>query len=93
MPIPFIPSKNKQALPLIAMAVQEPTLTYKDPQTGKPFTKAELCPLRRKLSRADINFLEHGFSLAKGKIIAPQARWRDSSSRNTRSAAGWYSRD
>ena len=32
----------KGRLVLIAMAVQEPTLTYTNPQTGKKFTKAEL---------------------------------------------------
>lgn len=31
----------KGKLPFVAMAVQEPTLTYKNPKTGKRFTKAE----------------------------------------------------
>ena len=30
--------RYKGKLPLVAMAVQEPTLTYRDPATGKPFT-------------------------------------------------------
>ncbi|MCS3528897.1 hypothetical protein [Chryseobacterium sp. JUb7] len=37
---PFF-NKYKGKLPLIAMAVQEPTLTYKNPKTKKPFTKEE----------------------------------------------------
>jgi hypothetical protein len=48
--------KNKQTLPLIAMAVQEPTLTYKDPQTGKPFTKAEFVRFGESFLGADIIF-------------------------------------
>ena len=43
-------------LPLIAMAVQEPTLTYKDPQTGKPFTKAEFVRFGESYLGADIIF-------------------------------------
>lgn len=37
---PFF-NKYKGKLPLIAMAVQEPTLTYKNPKTKKNFTKEE----------------------------------------------------
>ncbi|MBL3550341.1 hypothetical protein JML65_22465 [Chryseobacterium sp. KMC2] len=50
----IVPNKNAQMknsypffhqykgkLPLVAMAVQEPTLTYKNPKTKKPFTKEE----------------------------------------------------
>lgn len=37
---PFF-NQYKGKLPLIAMAVQEPTLTYTNPKTNKPFTKAE----------------------------------------------------
>jgi hypothetical protein len=37
---PFF-SRYKDKLSLIAMAVQEPTLTYHNPKTGKPFTKEE----------------------------------------------------
>ncbi|WP_346805868.1 hypothetical protein MX657_11940 [Enterobacter chuandaensis] len=48
--------KNKQTLPLIAMAVQEPTLTYKDPQTGKPFTKAEFVRFGENYLGADVIF-------------------------------------
>lgn len=48
--------KNKQTLPLIAMAVQEPTLTYKNPQTGKPFTKAEFVRFGESYLGADIIF-------------------------------------
>ena len=41
---------------LIAMAVQEPTLTYKNPQTGKPFTKAEFVRFGESYLGADIIF-------------------------------------
>lgn len=37
---PFF-NRYRGKLPLIAMAVQEPTLTYTNPETGKPFTRAE----------------------------------------------------
>lgn len=37
---PFF-NKYKGKLPLVAMAVQEPTLTYKNVKTKKPFTKEE----------------------------------------------------
>ena len=37
---PFF-NKYKGKLSLVAMAVQEPTLTYKNPKTRKPFTKEE----------------------------------------------------
>ncbi|WP_139262705.1 hypothetical protein [Chryseobacterium polytrichastri] len=37
---PFF-NKYKGNLSLVAMAVQEPTLTYKNPKTKKPFTKEE----------------------------------------------------
>jgi hypothetical protein len=33
--------RYKGRLPLVAMAIQEPTLTYTNPATGKPFTKRE----------------------------------------------------
>lgn len=37
---PFL-HRYKGKLRLVAMAVQEPTLTYTNPQTGRPFTRAE----------------------------------------------------
>lgn len=37
---PFF-NQYKGKLPLVAMAVQEPTLTYKNPKTKNPFTKEE----------------------------------------------------
>jgi len=38
---PFF-NRYRGKLPVVAMAVQEPTLTYTNPQTGKRFTKAEI---------------------------------------------------
>ena len=37
---PFIRA-NRDAVPLVAMAIQEPTLEYLNPQTGRPFTREE----------------------------------------------------
>jgi hypothetical protein len=37
---PFF-AKYKNRLNVVAMAVQEPTLTYKNPKTGKRFTREE----------------------------------------------------
>lgn len=38
------------------MAVQEPTLTYKNPETGKPFIKAEFDRFAENYLGADIIF-------------------------------------
>lgn len=43
-------------LTLIAMAVQEPTLTYKNPKTGKRFSKEEFVRFARTYLGADIIF-------------------------------------
>jgi hypothetical protein len=46
----------KGRLSLVAMAVQEPTLTYKNPKTGKPFTKEEFQAFAEDYLGADIIF-------------------------------------
>lgn len=46
----------KGRLPLVAMAVQEPTLTYKNPNTGKPFTRDEFVQFAEDYLGADIIF-------------------------------------
>lgn len=46
----------KGRLSLVAMAVQEPTLTYKNVKTGKPFTKVEFQAFARDYLGADIIF-------------------------------------
>lgn len=46
----------KGRLPLVAMAVQEPTLTYKKPNTGKPFTRDEFVQFAEDYLGADIIF-------------------------------------
>ncbi|MBY6255771.1 hypothetical protein K3G69_04555 [Phytobacter diazotrophicus] len=46
----------KTRLPLVAMAVQEATLTYKNPKTGKPFTKQEFVNFAADYLGADIIF-------------------------------------
>ena len=50
---PFF-SKYKGKLSLVLMAIQEPTLTYKNPNTGKPFTKAEFESFGRSYLGASI---------------------------------------
>lgn len=52
---PFF-NQYKGQLSLVAMAVQEPTLTYKNEQTGKPFTKDEFTDYARDFLGADYIF-------------------------------------
>lgn len=52
---PFF-NKYKSKLALIAMAVQEPTLTYRNPNTGKPFSKDEFVQFAEDYLGADIIF-------------------------------------
>lgn len=43
-------------LPLVAMAVQEPTLTYRNPETGRPFTREQIVAFARDYLGVDIIF-------------------------------------
>lgn len=52
---PFF-NKYKSKLALIAMAVQEPTLTYRNPNTGKAFSKDEFVEFAENYLGADIIF-------------------------------------
>lgn len=52
---PFF-NKFKGRLPLVAMAVQEPTLTYINPETGRRFTQNELVDFAGNYLGADIIF-------------------------------------
>ncbi|MDZ5697965.1 hypothetical protein [Chelativorans sp. M5D2P16] len=52
---PFF-NRNKDRLDLVAMAVQEPTLTYTNPKTGKPFTKDELVRFASEYLGVDVIF-------------------------------------
>jgi hypothetical protein len=52
---PFF-NRYKGKLALVAMAVQEPTLAYHNPRTGKPFTRRELERFARDYLGADIIF-------------------------------------
>ena len=52
---PFF-AQYKHRLPLVAMAVQEPTLTYTNPKTAKPFTRAEFEAFGRDYLGARIIF-------------------------------------
>ena len=46
----------KGQLPLVAMAIQEPTLQYKNDKTGKPFTRDEFMSFAQDYLGADIVF-------------------------------------
>jgi hypothetical protein len=48
--------RYKGRLNLVAMAVQEPTLTYTNPATGKPFTRAEFVEFAANYLGVDIIF-------------------------------------
>ena len=52
---PFF-NQYKGKLPLVGMAIQEPTLQYKNDKTGKPFTKAEFLGFAEDYLGADIVF-------------------------------------
>ena len=52
---PFF-NQYKGQLSVVAMAVQEPTLTYKNEQTGKPFTKEEFSDYASDFLGADYIF-------------------------------------
>jgi hypothetical protein len=56
---PFL-NRHKEALPLVAMAVQEPTLTYTNPDTGKPYTRDEIVAFARDYLGVDIVFWTAG---------------------------------
>lgn len=46
----------KGRLKLVAMAVQEPTLTYRNPETGRPFTRDEVVAFARDYLGVDVIF-------------------------------------
>lgn len=48
--------QHKQDIMLVAMAVQEPTLTYTNPKTGEPFTQEDFASFARDYLGADIIF-------------------------------------
>ncbi|WP_370182701.1 hypothetical protein [Alteriqipengyuania sp.] len=52
---PFF-NRHKDDLPLIAMAIQEPTLTYTNPETGAKFTREEFVAFARDYLGVDIIF-------------------------------------
>lgn len=52
---PFF-QRYKGRLPLVAMAIQEPTLTHTDPKTGKPFTREAITRYAEDVLGADILF-------------------------------------
>jgi hypothetical protein len=52
---PFF-NRYRGKLELVAMAVQEPTLTYTNPQTGKPFTREEFITFARDYLGVQIIF-------------------------------------
>lgn len=54
-------------LKLVAMAVQDATLTYTDPKTGKHFSRADFAAFARDYLRADIIFWTIEVPWLKGK--------------------------
>ncbi|WP_187306988.1 hypothetical protein [Candidatus Williamhamiltonella defendens] len=56
MKIPIIFHKYKGKLGLVAMAVQEPTFTYTNPQTCRSFKKAEFTDYAENYLGANIIF-------------------------------------
>ncbi len=52
---PFF-GRYKGRLKLVAMAVQEPTLTYRNPQTGRPFTREEILAFARDYLGVNVIF-------------------------------------
>ncbi|POF29200.1 hypothetical protein [Roseibium marinum] len=46
----------RDKLPVIAMAIQEPTLKYRNPETGKPFSRQEFIDFARDYLGVDIIF-------------------------------------
>lgn len=64
--VPFKDAQMKNSYPffhqyrgkltLVAMAVQQPTLTYTNPKTGKPFTKPEIDQFAKEYLGVDIIF-------------------------------------
>jgi hypothetical protein len=59
---PFF-NRYKGRLPLVAMAIQQPTLTYTDPATGKPFSREAIVGFAENYLGADLLFW------------APQSPW------------------
>jgi hypothetical protein len=52
---PFI-HDNRDKVPIVAMAVQEPTLEYVNPQSGKPFTREEFTAFATDYLGVDVIF-------------------------------------
>jgi hypothetical protein len=52
---PFF-NRHKDDLPLIAMAIQEPTLSYTNPETGQKFTREEFVAFARDYLGVDVIF-------------------------------------
>jgi len=52
---PFF-NRHKDELPLIAMAIQEPTLTYTNPETGRKYTREEFVAFARDYLGVDVIF-------------------------------------
>ncbi|GAB5349980.1 hypothetical protein [Alteriqipengyuania sp. 357] len=52
---PFF-NRHKDDLPLVAMAIQEPTLTYTNPETGEKFTREEFVAFARDYLGVDVIF-------------------------------------
>ena len=70
---PFF-NQYKGKLSLVAMAVQEPTLTYTNPETKKPFTREEFVAFAQDYLGVDIIFWA---TARRGSSLKPSARRAD----------------
>jgi len=72
---PFF-NRYKGKLPVVAMAVQQPTLTYTNPQTGKRFTKDEIVAFASDYLGVDIIFwtVEAPWLRQAARTSTPEAR-------------------
>lgn len=68
---PFI-RVYRDKIPLVALAVQEPTLEYFNPETNKPFTRVEFTRFAYVYLRADVIFWSKSSPWLTGPIVKPE---------------------
>lgn len=64
----------KGRLKLVAMAVQEPTLTYRNPETGLPFTRDEIVAFARDYLGVDVIFWTPEAAWLRRRAEGPRER-------------------
>lgn len=68
---PFI-RVYRDKIPLVALAVQEPTLEYLNPETNKPFTRVEFTRFAHVYLSADVIFWSKSSPWLTGPIVKPE---------------------